>query len=197
MLHAVKVLHEIAQSNTAIDSNNLCALYTAQLLSRIKRVTNDCDNQSRIVWSLNETSSLLVEYHTLISRQCMSLMKCELKRRRCLEVILVCRLCLAAYKLLEVTAPLSCGQQRSMRRFTIILRSCIKRAKRQVLCLQMFNRTKNTKLRNAILDARDNGYYGRGRDDTSQSATADVAFKDNPVERQRRVVARRSCLTRQ
>ena len=41
------------------------------------------------------------------------------------------------------------------------------------------------------------GFLGRGRDDTSQSATREgasvgVAFKDNKVERQRRVVARRS-----
>ena len=47
-----------------------------------------------------------------------------------------------------------------------------------------------------------NGYYGRGRDDTSQSATGEgasvgVAFKDNTVERQRRVVARRGGRTRQ
>ena len=45
-------------------------------------------------------------------------------------------------------------------------------------------------------------YYGRGRDDTSQSATREgtsvgVAFKDNTVERQRRVVARRGGRTRQ
>ena len=50
-------------------------------------------------------------------------------------------------------------------------------------------------------DARDNGYYGRGRDDTSQSATREgasvgVAFKDNTVERQRRVVTRRDGRTR-
>ena len=43
---------------------------------------------------------------------------------------------------------------------------------------------------------------GRGRDDTSQSATREgasvgVAFKDNTVERQRRVVARRDGRTRQ
>ena len=51
-------------------------------------------------------------------------------------------------------------------------------------------------------DACDNGYYGRGHDDTSQSATREgasvgVAFKDNTVERQRRVVARRGGRTRQ
>ena len=44
--------------------------------------------------------------------------------------------------------------------------------------------------------ARNNGYYGRGRDDTSQSATREgasvgIAFKYNTVERQRRVVTRR------
>ena len=48
----------------------------------------------------------------------------------------------------------------------------------------------------------DNGYYGRGRDDTSQSATREgasvgVAFNDNTVERQRRVVTRRDDRTRQ
>ena len=105
----------------------------------------------------------------LISRQCMRLLKGELKRRRCLEFILVCRLCLAAYELLEVNAPLSRGQQRSMRRFTINLRSCIKRVtrrktvsramsgrvKRQVICLQMLNGTKNTKLRKAIIEYAD------------------------------------------
>ena len=56
-----------------------------------------------------------------------------------------------------------------MRRFTINLRSCIKRVtrrttvsramsgrvKRHVLCLQMLNRTKNTKLRKAILEHAD------------------------------------------
>ena len=60
----------------------------------------------------------------------MRLLKGELKRRCCLTFILVCQLCLAAYELLEVTAPLSRGQQRSMRRFTINLRSCIKRVTR-------------------------------------------------------------------
>ena len=94
-------------------------IYTAQLLSRIKRVTSECDNQSCIVWLREGTSSLLVEDHTLISRHCMRLLKGELKRRRCLELILVCRLCLAAYELLEVIASLLRGQQRSMRGFTI------------------------------------------------------------------------------
>ena len=92
-------------------------IYTAHLLSRIKRVTSECDNHSRIVWPREGTSSLLVEDHTLISRQCMRLLTGDLKRRRYLEFILVCRLCLAAYELLEVTAPLSRGQQRSMRKF--------------------------------------------------------------------------------
>ena len=73
-----------------------------------------------------DTPSLLVEDHTLISRQCRRLLKGELKRRRCLEFILVCRLCQAAYELLDWTAPLSRRQQRSMHRFTINLRSCIK-----------------------------------------------------------------------
>ena len=101
------------------------------LLSRIKRVTRECDNHSPIVWPREGTSSLLVEYHTLISRQCMRPLIGELKIRRCLEFILVCRLCLAACELLEVNAPLSRGQQRSMRRFTINQRSCIKRVTRR------------------------------------------------------------------
>ena len=106
-------------------------IYTANLLSPIKRVTSECDNHSRIVWPREGTSSLSVEDHTLISRRCMRLLKGQLKRGRCLEFILVCQLCLAAYELLEVTAPLSHGQQRSMRRFTINLRSCIKRVTRR------------------------------------------------------------------
>ena len=105
-------------------------MYTAYLLSRIKRVTSECGNHSRFVWPREGTSCLLVEYHTLISRRCMRLLKGELERRRCLKFILVCQLCLAAYELLEVTAPLSRGQQRSMRRFTINLMSCIKRVTR-------------------------------------------------------------------
>ena len=36
-------------------------IYTAQLLSRIKRVMSECDNQSRIVWPREGTNSLLVE----------------------------------------------------------------------------------------------------------------------------------------
>ena len=95
-------------------------IYTAQLLSLIKRVTSDCYHQSCIVWLREETSGL-------ISRQCRHLLKGELKRRCCLDFILVCRLCLAAYELLERTIPLSRGQQQSMRRFTLNLRSCIKR----------------------------------------------------------------------
>ena len=78
-------------------------IYTIHLLSRIKRVTSNCDNHSRIVWPCEETSSLLVKGHTVISRQCIRLLKGELKRKHCLEFILVCQLCLAAYKLLEVT----------------------------------------------------------------------------------------------
>ena len=74
-------------------------MYTAHLLSRIKRVTSECGNHSRFVWPREGTSSLLVEYHTLISRRCMRLLKGELKRRRCLKFILVCKLCLAAYEL--------------------------------------------------------------------------------------------------
>ena len=56
-------------------------MYTAHLLSRIKRVTSECDNHSRFVWPREGTSSLLVEDHTLISRRCMRLLKGELKRR--------------------------------------------------------------------------------------------------------------------
>ena len=98
-------------------------IYTAQLLSLIKRVTSECYHQSRIVWLCEETSGL-------ISRQCRHLLKGELKMRCCLDVILVCRLCLAAYELLERTIPLSRGQQRYMRRFTLNMRSCIKRVTR-------------------------------------------------------------------
>ena len=64
-------------------------MYTAHLLSRIKRVTSECDNHSRFVWPREGISSLLVEYHTSISQQCMRLLKFELKRRRCLKFILV------------------------------------------------------------------------------------------------------------
>ena len=102
-------------------------MYTAHLLSRIKRVTSECDNHSRFVWPREGTSGLLVEDRTLINRRCICLLKGELKRRRCLKFILVCQLCLVAYELLEVTAPLSRGQQRSMGRFTINMRSCIQR----------------------------------------------------------------------
>ena len=70
---------------------------------------------------------LVGELCGLISRQCRHLLKGELKRRCCLDFILVCRLCLAAYELLERTIPLSRGQERSMCRFTLNLRSCIKR----------------------------------------------------------------------
>ena len=101
-------------------------MYTVHLLSRINRVTSECGNHSRFVWLREGESTLLVENHTLIRRRCMRLLKGELKRRRCLKFILVCQLCLAAYELLEVTAPLSRGQQRSMRRFTINIKSCIK-----------------------------------------------------------------------
>ena len=62
-------------------------MYTAHLLSRIKRVTSECGNHSRFVWPREGTSSLLVEEHTLISRRCMRLLKGELKRRRCLKFI--------------------------------------------------------------------------------------------------------------
>ena len=106
-------------------------MYTAHLRSRIKRVTSECDKHSRFVWPREGTSSLLVEDHSLMSRRCMRMLKGELKRRRCLKFILVCQLCLPAYELLEVTALLSRGQQRSMRRFTINLRSCIKTVTRR------------------------------------------------------------------
>ena len=99
-------------------------IYRAQLLSLINRVTGECYNPSRIVWPREGTSGL-------ISRQCRRLLKGELKRRRCLEVIVVCRLCLAAYELLDGTVPLTRGQQRYMRRFTLNLRSCIKRVTRR------------------------------------------------------------------
>ena len=49
-------------------------MYTAHLLSRIKRVTSECGNHSRF----EGTSSLLVEDHTLINRRCMRLLKGEL-----------------------------------------------------------------------------------------------------------------------
>ena len=98
-------------------------IYTAQLLSLIKRVTSDCYHQSRIVWLREGTSGL-------ISRQCRHLLKGELKMRCCLYFILVCRLCLPAYELLERTIPLSRGQQRSMRIFTLNMRPCIRRVTR-------------------------------------------------------------------
>ena len=71
---------------------------------------------------------------------------------------------------MERTIPLSRGQQRSMRRFTLNLRSRIKRVTRwdnsqscdvwsheetSSFCLQMLNRTNNTKLRKAILEHAD------------------------------------------
>ena len=86
-------------------------MFTAHMQSCIKRVTSECDYQSRIVWPREGTNSLFVEDHALISRQCR----------------LVCRLCQAAYELLDWTAPLSRRQQRSMHRFTINLRSSINR----------------------------------------------------------------------
>ena len=98
-------------------------IYTAHLLLRIKRVTSELGNHSRIVWPREGTNSLLVEDHSLISRQCMRLLKCPF--------LLLCRLRLAAYELLKVNAPLSLEQQRSMRRFMINLRSCIKRVTRR------------------------------------------------------------------
>ena len=74
------------------------------------------------------------------------------------------------------------------------------RVKRPVFCLQMLNRTKNTKLRKAILEYADadiisalcecahNGCYSRIRDNASQNGTREgksvgVALKDNKVER--------------
>ena len=104
--------------------------YTAKLLSHITRATIDCDSQSRIVWPSEETRLLSLEDHTLISRQCRHLLKGELQRRWCLEFIIVCRLCQAAYTLLEAAPPLTIGQRRSMRRFTVNLQSHIKRVTR-------------------------------------------------------------------
>ena len=102
-------------------------MFAAHLQSCIKRVTSECDYQSRIVWPREGTNSLFVEDHALISRQCRRLLQGELKRTLCLEFILVFRLCQAAYELLDWTAPLSRRQQRSMHRFTINLRSSINR----------------------------------------------------------------------
>ena len=102
-------------------------MFTAHLQSCIKRVTSECDYQSRIVWPREGTNSLFVEDHALISRQCRRLLQSELKRTLCFEFILVCRLCQAAYELLDWTATLSRRQQRSMHRFTINLRSSINR----------------------------------------------------------------------
>ena len=99
--------------------------YTAKLLSLITRATSDCDSQSRIVWPSEETRLLSLEDHTLISRQCRHLLKGELQRRWCLEFIIVCRLCQAAYTLLEAAPPLTIGQRRYMRRFTVNLQSHI------------------------------------------------------------------------
>ena len=95
------------------------------------RATSDWDSQSRIAWSSEETRLLSLEDHTLISRQCRHLLKGELQRRWCLEFIIVCRLCRqAAYTLLEAAPPLTIGQRRSMRRFTVNLQSHIKRVTR-------------------------------------------------------------------
>ena len=104
--------------------------YTAKLLSLITRATSDWDSQSRIVWPSEETRLLSLEDHTLISRQCRHLLKGELQRRWCLEFIIVCRLCQAAYTLLEAAPPLTIRQRRSMRRFTVDLQSHIKRVTR-------------------------------------------------------------------
>ena len=104
--------------------------YTAKLLSHITRATSDCDSQSRIVWSNEETRLLSLEYYTLISRQCRHLLKGELQRRWRFEFIIVCRMCQAAYPLLEAAPPLTIGQRRSMRRFTVNLQSHIKRVTR-------------------------------------------------------------------
>ena len=93
-------------------------------------MTSEYDSQSRIVWPSEETSIVSAEDHTLVSRQCRTLFKAELQRKWCLEFILVCRLCQAAHELLDGTAPLSRGQQLSMRRFTSNLRSRIKRVTR-------------------------------------------------------------------
>ena len=102
-------------------------VFTDHLRSCIKRVTSECVYHSRIVWPREGTNSLFVEDHALISRQCRRLLQGELKSTFCFEFILVCRLCQAAYELLDWTAPLSRRQQRSIHRFTINLRSSINR----------------------------------------------------------------------
>ena len=93
-------------------------IYMSKMRSRIKRVTSEYNSQSRIVWPSEETRILYVEDHNLLSRQCSGLLKAELQMRWWLEFILVCRMCEAPFELLEVTALLSHGHQRSMRRLT-------------------------------------------------------------------------------
>ena len=58
------------------------------------------------------------------------MLKGELQRRWCLEFFIVCRLCQAAYTLLEAAPTLTIGQRRSTRRFTVNLQSHIKRVTR-------------------------------------------------------------------
>ena len=53
-----------------------------------------------------------------------------MQRRWCLEFIIVCRLCQAAYTLLEAAPPLTIGLRQSMPRFTVNLQSHIKRVTR-------------------------------------------------------------------
>ena len=117
---------EVSSSFTRREQQSM-RVFTDHLRSCIKRVTSECVYHSRIVWPREGTNSLFVEDHALISRQCRRLLQGELKSTFCFEFILVCRLCQAAYELLDWTAPLSRRQQRSIHRFTINLRSSINR----------------------------------------------------------------------
>ena len=106
---------------------------------------------------------------------CLYRYTAELLKARSLKAVLVGELCQTAYERLEAASPFTRRQQQSMRMFTAHMQSCIKRVtsecdyqsrivwpregsgrvKRQVLCLQMLSRTKNTKLRKAILEYAD------------------------------------------
>ena len=70
---------EAASSFTRREQQSM-RMFTAHLQSCIKRVTSECDYQSRIVWPREGTNSLFVEDHALISRQCRRLLQGELKR---------------------------------------------------------------------------------------------------------------------
>ena len=125
-----KAAYDLLEAAAPLKQQQSIRVYTAKLLSHITRATIDCDSQSRIVWPSEETRLLSLEDHTLISLQCRHLLKGELQRRWYLEFIIVCRLCQAAYTLLEAAHPLPIGQRRSMRRFTVNLQSHIKRVTR-------------------------------------------------------------------